>query len=275
MTSPAILCILAIIPKTNPDWRCPMKRPLSLSAGLVLLLFCVGVVTSEAAEIRVLSANPVSEGLKHIAELFKRDTGHDVKVEVPSGAELNRILGSEEPADVLISVPGTVDQALKDGKAAGGKTAVGRVGIGVIVRRGAQVPNVTTPDAIKQAVVAADSVVYNTAGSGQYVHRMLEQLGVTAQIAAKSARPGNGAQTMERMIAGKGNEVGFGLLSEIHPYEAKGVQMIGRLPDSIQNYTLYDGIILARSKSADVAAQFIRYLSTPAAKQAFAQSGVD
>ena len=254
-----------------------MKRLFSLLlVGLALLfMFSIGAGTASAAEIRVLSANPVSEGLKHIAEQFKRDTGHEVKVEVPPGAELNRILGPEDPADVLISVPATVDQAVKDGKVSGTKTAVGRVGIGVVVRRGAAVPNVATSDAIKQAVLSAEGVVYNTAASGQYVHSMLEQMGVTEQIKARSARPGNGAQTMERLIAGKGDEVGFGLLSEIKPFEDKGVRLVGRLPDNVQNYTLYDGVVLSRSKSADVAKQFISYLSTPSAKQAFAASGVD
>ena len=254
-----------------------MRRLFSLLlVGLALLfMFSVGIGTASAAEIRVLSANPVSEGLKHIAEQFKRDTGHEVKVEVPAGAELNRILASEEPADVLISVPATVDEAVKGGKVVGAKTGIGRVGIGVVVRRGAAAPNVATSDAIKQAVLTAEGVVYNTAASGQYVHSMLEQMGVTEQIKAKSARPGNGAQTMERMIAGKGEEIGFGLLSEIKPFEDKGVRLVGRLPDNVQNYTLYDGVVLSRSKSADVAKQFISYLSTPSAKQAFAASGVD
>lgn len=252
-------------------------KPLSFLLVRVPLffMFSIGVGTASAAEIRVLSANPVSEGLKHIAEQFKRDTGHEVKVEVPAGAELNRILASEEPADVLISVPATVDQALKDGKVAGTKTAVGRVGIGVVIRRGAAVPNVATSEAIKQAVLNAGTVVYNTAASGQYVHRMLEQMGVTEQIKGNSARPGNGAQTMERLIAGKGDEVGFGLLSEIKPFEDKGVQLVGRLPDNVQNYTPYEGVVLSRSKSASVAQQFISYLSTASAKQAFASSGVD
>jgi molybdate transport system substrate-binding protein len=80
---------------------------------------------------------------------------------------------------------------------------------------------------------------------------------------------------MERLVVGKGDEVGFGLLSEIKPFEDKGLQLVGRLPENVQNYTLYDGVVLSRSQSADVARQFISYLSTPPAKQAFAASGVD
>ena len=76
-------------------------------------------------------------------------------------------------------------------------------------------------------------------------------------------------------MQGKGNEIGFGLLSEIQPYEAKGIQLIGRLPEDIQAYTNYEAVIFASSKTANVAKDFIRFLATPAAKKMFAATGVD
>jgi molybdate transport system substrate-binding protein len=254
-----------------------MKRRFSLvSTGLVILMaLSVAESSAFAAELRVLTANPLSEGLKRAGELFKRETGNDVKVEVPAGGEVNRILASDEPADILVSLPPALERAIMDGKVSGGKLPVGKVAVGIMVRRGAAVPNIATPDAVKQAVLGADTVIYNTAPSGQYVQKMLEQFGVIDQIKNRTARPANGVQSMERMLAGKGNEVGFGLLSEIRPFEDKGVQLVGRLPDSLQNYTVYDGVILSRSKSLDVARQFMSFLNSPAGRQAFASTGVD
>jgi molybdate transport system substrate-binding protein len=249
-----------------------MKRSLLLAVVLTLGRW----TAASAAEIKVLGANPLQEGLHRIAEQYRRDTGHDVKVQIATTGELNKILAAGgEGADILIGATAMADQLVKDGKAAGSKTMVARVGIGIIVRRGAAVPNVATAEAIKQAVLAADGVVYNTAGSGQSVQRMFDQMGISAEIKTKSARPGNAAQTMDRMMQGKGNEVGFGLLSEIKPYEEKGIQLVSRLPENIQSYTNYDAVIFAVSKSGDVAKDFIRYLSTPAAKQIFASTGVD
>ena len=249
------------------------KRMLSL---VVALVFFAGAMPVSAAEIKVLGANPLQEGLTRIAEQFKRDTGHDVKVQIATTGELNKILAAGgEGADILIGTAQMADQVLKEGKAAGAKTMVARVGIGIIVRRGAPVPNVATGDAIKQAALAAEGVVYNTAGSGQNVHRMFDQMGISEQIKAKSARPGNAAQTMDRMMQGKGSEIGFGLLSEIKPYEEKGIQLIGRLPADLQMCTNYEAVVFSGSKSAEPAKDFIRFLMAPAAKQLFAATGVD
>ena len=80
---------------------------------------------------------------------------------------------------------------------------------------------------------------------------------------------------MERIASGKGNEIGFGLISEIKPYEQKGVRMVGPLPAPVQSYISYEGIVSASSKVSDEAKSFIRYVTTPAAKKVLAGTGVD
>ena len=150
------------------------------------------------------------------------------------------------------------------------------VGVGVMGRSGGTpVPNMPSPDARKQPALPADPVVNNTAGSGQYVQSMFEKRGIASQIQAKTTRPANAAQTMDRILQGKGNEIGFGLISEIKPYEEKGVRYVGPLPAAGQNYTNYEAIISPGSKVSDAAKEFIRFLTTPAAKQAFGKTGVD
>ena len=169
-----------------------------------------------------------------------------------------------------------VEQAAKDGKAtASTKAMIGRVGIGVIVRQGARSPNISTADALKQAVLAADAVAYNTAGSGQAVQKIFDDMGISAQIQSKVTRPTNAQQTMERISQGKGNEIGFGLISEIKPYESKGVKMVGPLPNPLQTYINSEAIVSTGSKLSDEAKRFIQFLAAPAAKKVFASTGVD
>lgn len=242
---------------------------------LVLVFFAAGA-TAVAAEIKVLSAVPLHPGVEQLAQQYKRSSGQDVAVQSVTTGDINRILSSNEPFDILITTTALVDQAAKDGKGSSAtRTMVGRVGIGVVVRSGIGVPNITVPELLKQIALAADAVVYNTAGSGQYVHSMFEKMGITSQIQAKTTRPSNAAQTMGRIIEGKGNEIGFGLISEIKPYEGKGIRFIGPLPAAVQNYTNYEAIISAGSKVPDAAKEFIRFLTTPAAKEALAETGVD
>jgi molybdate transport system substrate-binding protein len=242
-----------------------------------LALACISGVTSASAraQLRIISANPVEAAIHELAERFERESGNEVTVEVMGTGAINQLLASDEVADVVVGTTASVDQAIADGQASGTKTNIARVGIGVIVRDGAPVPNVATPDQLRQAALSADALIFNTAGSGRYVDRMFVELGIGDEVTAKSARPGNGAQTMERVIGGSGNEIGFGLLSEIKPSEGEGIQLVGRLPEDVQNYTVYDGIVLGRSPSAEISRDFIQYLTTQEARQVFAETGVD
>jgi molybdate transport system substrate-binding protein len=242
---------------------------------LVACLLSVGIRPASAAEIKVLTANLFQPGLVELAERFKQATGHDVKIEVPRGPELARILASDEPADILLGTTASVDRAAADGTVAGSKLPVGRTGIAVMVRRGVPHPKVATAADIKQAVLAADAVAYNTAPSGQQLQKLFDQMGVADQIKDKSTRPPNGAQTMQHMVDGKGNEIGFGLSNEMTPYLDKGLDFVAMLPDDLQSYTTYDAAVLTRSKSSEAANAFLRYITTPDAKKVFAKSGIN
>jgi molybdate transport system substrate-binding protein len=227
-----------------------------------------------ADEIKVLYALPLQPGLMALAEQFRQETGHTVVFDIPTAANLVALLASDAPADILIAVPATVDRAVADGKTTGSKAPVGRVGISAVVRRGTRVPDISTAEALRQAVLAADSVAYNTAGSGQYVQRIFDNMGIADQIKSKTVRPANGPQTMEQVLQSTGNEIAFGLTPEAYPYADRGVQTVGPLPDPLQTYTIYEAAVLARTKSPAAAAQFIRYITTPAAKKTLATTGV-
>jgi molybdate transport system substrate-binding protein len=191
-------------------------------------------------------------------------------------ADITRIITAGEPFDILVGTTALADQAVAANRVvANTRVPAGRVGIGIVVRSGSPLPAISTPDAVRQAALSADGVVYNTAGSGQAVQRMFESMGIAGQIQLKAARPGNAAQTMDRILKGKGVEIGFGLLSEIKPYEAKGIRLVGPLPAAVQSYTNYEAVISAASTLSDAARNFLRYIATPSAKQVFAATGVD
>jgi len=103
-------------------------------------VFSAGSRTASAAEIRVLCANPVQEGLTRLAEAYTRETGYDVKIQVATTGELTKLLAAGDAGDFLVGTTATVDQAIKDNKTTGAKTLVGRVGVGIAVRRGAALP---------------------------------------------------------------------------------------------------------------------------------------
>ncbi len=231
---------------------------------------------SLAAEIKVLSAGAVEPGLHAFAQQVKRELGHDVKIQFNTAPQIAKRLAAGEVYDILISPPAVIEQATKDGKvAADTRVPVGRVGAGIIVRDGAAVPNIATVDALKQALLSADSVVYNTASTGLYLDKLFEKFGILEQLKPKTTRYADGASVMEHVIKGKGNEVGFGAITEIRLYEPKGLKLVGPLPAEVQNYTSYEAALMTGAAAAEAARAVLRQLARPDSKVVFSKAGVE
>lgn len=245
-------------------------------------MFAVAVLWSAiaaaglAAEIKVLSAGAVEPGLRAFAQLAKRETGHDLKIQFNTAPQIAKRLVAGDVYDILISPPAALAQAAKDGKVvADSRVPVGRVGGGIIVRAAAAAPDVATVDAFKQALLAADSVVYNTASTGLYLDKLFGDMGILEQLKPKSTRYPDGAAVMEHVIKGKGNEIGFGAITEIKMYEPKGLKLVGPLPTAVQSYTSYEAALMTNATAADAAQAVLRLLATPAGKAAFVSGGVE
>ena len=230
-----------------------------------------------AAEVKVLSGGAVEPGLHKAAELFKKASGHEVKIQFNTTPQIAKRLAEGYVADVVIAPPGALSQHAKDGKVvAADHVNVGKVGAGITIRPGAPVPNVGTSEALKQAVLAADSIVYNTASSGIYLEQMFAKMGIGEQLKAKTTRYANGEQVMEHVIKGKGNEIGLGAITEIKLYEVKGtLKLVGPLPADVQNYTAYSAALSTNAPAPDAGKAFLAFLATPEAKQAFTAAGIE
>ena len=231
---------------------------------------------SLAADIKVLSAGAVEPGLHAFAEQVKRDSGHVLNIQFNTAPQIAKRLAAGEVYDILILPLAAIEQAVKVGKVIPEtRVPVGRVGAGIIVRSSAVTPNVATVEDLKQALLGADSVVYNTASTGLYLDKLFGRLGILDQLKPKTTRYPNGAPVMEHVINGKGNEIGFGAITEISMYEPQGLKLAGPLPAEVQNYTSYEAAVMIGAASAAAARAVLRQLATPAAKAIFSAKGVE
>jgi molybdate transport system substrate-binding protein len=249
-----------------------MSRFILLAAAAVLMAGAPAL----AAEVKVFSAGAVEPGLVRAIEAFKRASSDTVKVEFNTAPQLAKRLAAGDVADVLIAPPGALDAQTKDGKVvAEGRVTVGRVGAGVVTRKDLPSPDVATTAAFKQTVLRADSIVYNTASTGLYLEKLFERLGIADAIKAKTTRYPNGERVMEHVIHGKGNEIGFGAITEIKLFEPKGLKLVGPLPAEVQNYTTYGAALMTGAPSPQAANAFLTFLGSAEAKQAFASAGIE
>lgn len=249
-----------------------MKR---IPAVLIAAVTAMCAVAS-AADLKVLMIGAINPGFSNIAKQYKSDAGHNVTMQVDTAPGLTKRIAAGESADILIAPDNVIDDAVKQGKAIGSTKvpAVAKVGIGLAVPAGTKAPNIATVDALKQALLAADSIVYNQGSSGLYIEKMLEQMGIGEQLKAKTVRFANAGQVVNHVMDAKNNEIGFAPLPEVFSQDPKRLQSAGPLPSSLQNYTSYSAVVMTGG-NAEVAKDFIRYLTAPAAKRTFAAAGVD
>jgi molybdate transport system substrate-binding protein len=253
-----------------------MKRLLPLPFASLVFLGLLTCTPASGADLGIISGGAVEPGVTAVAELFRRETGVDVKVRFATAPAILQRIGNGEAVDVVIAPPAVIDELAKAGRLDGaGRTGVGRVGVGAVVRDGAPKPDLSSPEALKRTLLDARSVVYNKASTGLYLEKLFERLGVSAEVKAKETRFADGASVIEHVIHGADGEIGFGAITEIGLYRGKGAQYAGPLPEGAQNYTSYAAAPAVAPANADGAAAFLKFLGTPAARTALMEKGVE
>jgi hypothetical protein len=163
-----------------------------------------------AAEIKVLCDGPLRPALTQIAQAFERDSGHQMKVEFGLSPVIHKKVIDGEPADVIIIQPNFIEELVTAGKlAAGEHPIIARVGIGLMVRAGTDAPDVSTADLLKQALLAADSIVFSNVAAGNAFAKALEQLGIAEIVKDKVTRT-TPADVIARILQSKGRDIGVG-----------------------------------------------------------------
>jgi molybdate transport system substrate-binding protein len=213
--------------------------------------------------IRVLSGGAVQTFVRPLASSFADDT---VEVEFQPMGKLVKTLADGYAADVVI----VTEEVLARLKLKG--TPVARVGVGVGVRESAPLPDLSTVEAFKRALLAAKSVIYmdpQIGTSGKHVAEVLQRLGISDEVNAK-AKLGQGGQVAEAVASGE-IELAIHQISEILP--VKGVRFAGPLPSELQKFTIYVAARVLSSKAGGTAARFIEHLTSSAARSRLARTG--
>lgn len=209
---------------------------------------------------------------------FERSTEH--KVTTSSGASMGGAadsipsrLARGEPVDVLILAGSALDNLIKDGKAvSGSRTDLARSSIGMVVRKGAPKPDISTVDALKRTLLEAKSIAYSASASGVYLStEMFPRLGVADQIKGKAKRIES--ERVAAVVARGDAEMGFQQVSELLP--EKGTDYVGPLPAEVQRVTVFSAGIASGAAEPDAANALIKFLTSPAALPAITKSGLE
>jgi molybdate transport system substrate-binding protein len=182
-----------------------------------------------------------------------------------------------ETADIIIGTAPAMAQMEQAGVLiARSRTELGRTRTGICVRDDAPMPDISTPESFRQAMLTARSVAYTNpqAGgtSGIFLADLLERLGIADAVGKKTLLCSNGDEVVQKVSAGDA-EIGSTFISEIVP--VKGVRLVGPLPAAIENATAYAAGIMAGSAQREAAGRFIAMLIAPAQRDAWMSLGFE
>src|SRR5271154_719378 len=245
---------------------------LAIAAALI-----VTAGSARAAEIDALITTAMKSAIDALTASFERDTGNSLRVSYgPSGGVARRFLGGA-PADVIVIDSGKLDELVQQGTVLPGLTDVARTGIGIAVRKGAPKPDVSTPEALRRALLAAKSIGHtDPAGGGitaDHIMKMFERLGIAAEVTPKVKLAAGGPNgRVSVLVSSGGAEIGLQQVSEL--MTNPDVEVIGMLPPELQRITVFAAGITASAKQPAAGRALIGFLTAPAALAIYQTRGL-
>jgi molybdate transport system substrate-binding protein len=180
------------------------------------------------------------------------------------------------PADIVILTAALIDELIAAGEVvAGSSVDLGRVGTGVAVRAGAPRPDVRDTSVLRANMLAASRIVCPdpaVATAGKVVLKVLDQLGIAAEVTPRLQYFPNGYAAMANLAQGSATlEMGITQVTEI--LANPGVTLVGPLPAEVQNLAIYSAGLAVRSAHPERSREFIRRLTGFSAQPILSAAG--
>ena len=255
-------------------------RALRLTTRLALLTLLSAVLlaaTVAGERVRVMSAGGVAAAHLALVPQFERATGHTVVTDATSTGTGRDSIASRvrrgEPVDVLILTRAAIDELIGEGRVvATSRVDLARSRIGMAVRRGAPKPDIGSVEALKRALIQAESIAYSAQVSGVYLStELFPRLGIADQVLKKSKRVDVGR--VGTVIARGEAEIGFQQISEL--LEVPGIDYVGPLPVEVQRVTVFSAGVAVGARNPDAARAFIEFFSSATGVDTMSKSGLD
>ncbi len=247
----------------------------ALAATAALLLTTATMLRAET--ITVVSSGGFSETYKVLGPRYEAASGNKLNSEWgPSmGKTVDAVpqrIARGEDIDVLIMIGYALDKLVADGKVIpDSATPLGGALIGMAVKQGAPVPDISTTAKLREVMLSAKSIAYSDSASGVYIEgEMLKKLGIADQVKGKSKMIP--AEPVAMGVARGESEIGFQTISELMPIP--GVTIVGPIPDDVQKISWFSAGVLKGSKHEAAARALIKLLSSPEAAPVMREKGM-
>ena len=135
----------------------------------------------------------------------------------------------------------------------------------------------STPEALKRALIAAKSIGHSAPAGGGitalHIQKVFERLGIAEQVTPKVTLAAGGPNGRVSVLVASGQaEIGLQQFSEL--ISNPDVEVIGLLPNALQQITTNSAGITAIAKEPDAARALVRQVTTPEALALYKTKGL-
>jgi molybdate transport system substrate-binding protein len=254
---------------------------------VVALVFGSWVRARAQSEITLLAPGPARAPIDKIVANFQAKTSYKVKVTYVNGVATRQSVAKGQPLDVSLIVapfPGAISSG---SIVLSSQTPIASFLTAIAVPKGAPKPDISTPAAVKKALLAAKSIGYEDpdfTAAGEGATEALNKLGIADQVATKSKvmlGPGGagisadataGAITTYTRLEKGDIDIGMLFLSDMLPNKDK-YDIVGVLPRKICTPTAIVGFISTKASDPTGAKALLQYLASPDAQAIFKDAG--
>jgi molybdate transport system substrate-binding protein len=253
-----------------------MTRRSMGTMALLLLGLALPAGNAGAAEIKVLSTGNMVSILTELTGEFERASGHKLVIEYGSTPRIKARVQAEA-ADLTINEKYVLDDLIKEGRVVTGTVVdIARSPLGIGVRAGAPRPDISTSDALKRTLLAADSIAYpdptGGAQDGTYFVDLIARLGIAEQLKPK-IKLTMGGDAAAQLIAAGGAQIGVAQRRNF--ISLNGVQLLEPLPDIPGiKFLMVAGVVTGAREPAGAAA-FAKFLSSPGVASVIKAKGME
>jgi molybdate transport system substrate-binding protein len=253
-----------------------MTKTMSRLAAVAALLLAQATWAG-AVEIKVFSTVGLKSVLEELIPQFEKSSGHRLNMTWSTAALLTKRVESGEQADALLLIKNNVETLLKEGKVMPGtETLFGQSVFAVGVKSGAPKPDISSPDALKQSLLAAKGVSYSDpasgGASGVYIAKQIERMGITEQMKGKTRHPPSGGLSGTLLVSG---EADIAINAKPELLSVPGVDVVGPLPGDMAFTVVYAAAVQTGAAQTEAAKAFVIFLKSPEAQAVFKAKGFD
>jgi molybdate transport system substrate-binding protein len=242
---------------------------------LIALLTMAGMAPASAADLKLLTAGAFKSVAQELVADFERKTGHKVTIENDTAGGVARRVRDGEYVDVVVMPPGAMAPFLGSKLIESSAKPLARVGIGVSIKQGAPVPDISTVDAFKQSLLKARAIAYTDPASGgtagTYLANLFEKMGIAAELKPKTVLV-KGGLAGEKLLSGEA-DIAMQPSSEL--LAVPGTVLVGPIPLEVQTYILYSGAVSSGARDQAAADALLAALRGPDTAAVLKKKGME